>query len=118
MTQLSALVVLRPASGGELGRDQPITSATVEEALPAPEAVEQVQRYFRDQGLDVTEAYGPSFSIGGSQEQLERLLGVQLSDEALAKGAEVRPTFLPPDLSEYVQAVVFTPPPDFGPTNP
>ena len=118
MTQLSALVVLRPASGGDLGADQTITSANVEETLPAPEAVDQVRRYFQERDLEVTEAYGSSFSISAARERLEQLLGVELSDEVLAKGAEIEPGFLPPELAEHVQAVVFTPPPDFGPTAP
>ncbi len=117
MSDLSALVVLRTAAGGELGRDQPITSENVAEALPAPGAVDLARQYFQAQGLDVTVAYGPSFSISASRERLEQLLGVELSDDVLAKGAEVQPDFLPPELAAVVQAVVFTPPPDFGPTD-
>lgn len=117
MTELSALVILRPAAGGVLGQNEPTTSENVEQALPAPEAVDLARQYFRAQGLDVAEAFGPSFSISASRERLEQLLGMELSDDVLAKGAEVQPDFLPPELAAVVQAVVFTPPPDFGPTD-
>lgn len=76
-----------------------------------------MRQYFQARGVEVTEPYGPSFSIIASREELEQLLGVELSDDVLSKGLEIQPGFLPPELAEYVQAVVFTPPPDFGPTD-
>jgi len=115
--KLSAQVVLRPAGGGVLGQNEPTTSENVEQALPAPEAVDQARAYFQAQGLEVAEAFGPSFAISGSRERLEGLFGIRLSDDLLAKGAELQLDVLPPELAAVVQAVVFTPPPDFGPTD-
>ena len=116
MTELSALVVLRTAAGDELGQTGPITSENVDESLPAPKAVALALEHFRAWGFDVTPALGPSFSITAPQERFEEAFGKDLSDEALAAGLELPLESLPTEVASVVQAVLFTPAPDFGPT--
>lgn len=117
MTELSALVVLRPAGGGELGERGAITSENVDASLPAAGAVALALDHFRSRGFQVTPALGPSFSIIAPQERFEEAFGAELSEEALARGLELPLESLPTDVASVVQAVVFTPPPDFGPTD-
>ena len=118
MTMLSALVVMRPAGGGELGESGPITAETVAEAMPSDDAVWAAQTHFRGEGFEVTPAFGPSFSIVAPKERFEEAFGAELTDEALGAGLELPLEGLPPHVASVVQAVAFTPPPDFGPTDP
>jgi hypothetical protein len=121
---LSALVVLRPAPGRELGDAGPITSANVAESLPEPGAVATAQAVFSRLGFDVSAAGGPSFSITGPRSLFEEVFepleiegeAVRTSVRAARGGLELRLDRLPPDARELVQTVTFTPPPDFGPT--
>jgi hypothetical protein len=117
VTELSALVVLRPAGGGELGDQGPITSENVAASLPSERAVALATEHFRARGFEVTPAIGPSFSIVAPQERFEEVFGVKLDEQALARGLELPLESLPADLASVVQAVVITPPPDFGPTD-
>jgi hypothetical protein len=117
---LSATVLLRPAGGGSVA--DVARAETAEQMLPDPTVVERVQAYFRDTGFDVTGAVGPSFSIVGSPELFERTFATRL--EASERGGvrtregalELPLEPLPRDVTEGVEAVTFTAPPDFGPT--
>ncbi|MFL5980301.1 MAG: hypothetical protein ACJ74D_05425 [Gaiellaceae bacterium] len=114
---LSATVLLRPAGGGSAA--DYATAETADRLLPDPQAAEQAQAYFRDAGFDVTAAFGPTFSIVASRELFERtfatrLKGADREGVTTEEGAFELP--LPADLGEAVEAVTFTPPPDFGPT--
>jgi hypothetical protein len=114
---LSATVLLRPAGGGSAA--DYATVETADRLLPDPQAAEQAQAYFRDAGFDVTAAFGPTFSIVASRELFERtfatrLKGADREGVTTEEGAFELP--LPADLGEAVEAVTFTPPPDFGPT--
>jgi hypothetical protein len=117
VTELAALVVLRPAGGAELGERAPITSDTVAEAMPSPEAVTLALGYFRGRGFQVTAASGPSFSIVAPKEHFEKEFGIRLDDVTLSAGLELPVERLSAEVASAVQAVLFTPPPDFGPTD-
>jgi hypothetical protein len=117
MTDLSALVVLRPAAGGELGGRGPIISETVHESLPSADAVALALEHFRERGFEVTPPMGTSLSIVAPRDRFEKEFGVELSEEELAHGLELPLESLPPEVASVVQAVLFTPPPDFGPTD-
>jgi len=108
-TTLSALVVLRPGPHRTLGDRGPITVETIQEYLPSEEAVAATQRAFEDLGFEVSPAVGPSFSITAPR---SRFMAVFDTTDTL----ELPLDRLPADAREHVQAVTFTPPPDFGPT--
>jgi hypothetical protein len=120
--RLSAQVVLRPASG-ELSGDEPITSENVHRFLPSPEAVAETQGFFRDAGFEVANAVGNSFSIVGPLSAFERAFGERPERDGegvrvAGGGVELDPGSLPEPMRRHVRAVTFTPPPEFGPTNP
>ena len=114
---LSATVLLRPAGGGSVA--DYATAETADRLLPDPAAAEQAQAYFRAAGFEVTAAFGPSFSIVGSRELFESTFGTRLEAAerggvTTADGALELP--LPAGLGDSIEAVTFTAPPDFGPT--
>jgi hypothetical protein len=110
----AALVVLRPAGGGDV-TGEPITAATVREHQPDPQAAERARRAFADAGFEVGPLVGISFSIAGPRRLLEsRFPGF---DELEGTGAELPLDRLPADTADAVAAVVSEKPPDFGPGN-
>jgi hypothetical protein len=120
--RLAAQVVLRPASG-ELTGDEPITSENVQRFLPSPDAVAVTEAFFRDAGFEVANVVGNSFSIVGSPSAFEDAFGER--PERAGEGVRVRGGgieldlgSLPEPVRRHVAAVTFTPPPEFGPTNP
>lgn len=116
---LSATVLLRPAAGGT---HEGVTAETVERSQPDPDALERAQRFFQAAGFDVSPAFGPSFSVTASSDLFEQTFGTKLEhDETLGVkaaggGVELPLHELPPDVTDSLQAVTFTPPPAFGPT--
>jgi hypothetical protein len=124
--RLSAQVVLHPASGKLTGGEQ-ITSENVERFLPSPEAVAEASGFFRGAGFEVGDIVGTSFSIVGSPAEFERTFG-ERPERSVERGVdtvrlergglELDLGRLPGSVRRHLQAVTFTPPPDFGPTNP
>jgi hypothetical protein len=102
--EISAQVVLR-AKG-------PITAATLAENQPPRENVEAVQGLFRDAGFKLGPYVGISFSISGSKQLFERFFRTRLSE---VKSYELPLHALPKEVASVIEAVTFTPPPDFGP---
>jgi len=101
---LSALVVLRPRG----------------EFAPDPE------RYFNEQGFEVTPRIALSLSIIGPQSLFEKVFGAPLLVEGEGTtttartqtgGFELPLESLPPEVADEVEAITFTPPPAFGPTD-
>jgi hypothetical protein len=124
--RLSAQVVLRPATGDLTGGEQ-ITSENVQRFLPSHEAAAEASGFFRGAGFDVGDVVGTSFSIVGSRAEFERTFGERPErsvergvDTVRLKGGglELDLGRLPDPVRRHLQAVTFTPPPDFGPTNP
>jgi hypothetical protein len=117
--QLSATVLLRPAAGGT---HEGVTAETVERFQPDPDALERARRFFEAAGFELGPAVGPSFSITGPRELFERTFDTKLEyDETLGikasgGGVELPLHVVPPELTDSLQAVTFTPPPAFGPT--
>jgi hypothetical protein len=122
--QLSAVVLMRPAGGGTVG--EAARAATAEQLLPDPDAFAAAQALFREAGFEVVGPVGPSFSIIGSKELFERTFGTRLVGTGTGTGpggvttdegaVELPLDPLPSDLARSVQAITFTPPPAFGPT--
>jgi hypothetical protein len=117
---LTATVLLRPAGGGTVA--DVATAATADRMLPDPKAAEHVQTFFRRAGFQVTAAYGPSFSLVGPRELFERTFGTRLElhesrGVRTAEGhLELPLEPISADVRQWVEAVTFTAPPDFGPT--
>ena len=122
---LSAQVVLRPRGGGSLTGYEAITAETVGAYLPDVADAQTAAAWFAGAGFQVHELVGLGFAIVGGRSTFERAFGARLEvggDEArrMARGAEGSLALpldrLPPEVARVVQAVEFTPPPDFGPT--
>ena len=126
-TRISALVVLRPESND--AGSGPITSDVVRSYMPSRMDVEAATSFFAKQGFDVDDVVAISFSITGPRSLFEKLFGQKLEIER-RRGGEPRSvridsgalefnlSALPQNISRRLQAVTFTPPPDFGPGNP
>jgi hypothetical protein len=123
-TVLSAQVVLRPP-GGALSGHEAITSANVADYLPDPDAADTVASWFRAEGFEVRDRVGLGFAIVAPQATFERWFGpIQVSGQAWNReaaaaggGLGLSPSRIPPEVARAVQAIEFTPPPDFGPTD-
>ena len=123
---ISAQVILRPAGGGSLRDYHPITARNVHEAMPAAKSVEQATTAFRLAGFDIGAVAGASFSISAPAGRFQKALGVKLELEAgggiqcvLPNGQrsyELPLEKVPREAARVVEAITFTPPPDFGPT--
>lgn len=125
--RISALVVLRPENDD--AGSGPITSEVVDAYLPLQATVEAATSFFARRGFDVSDAVAISFSITGPRSLFEKLFGQKLEIERRRGGEpgsvrlesgslEFNLSALPQDISRNLQAVTFTPPPDFGPGNP
>jgi hypothetical protein len=123
---ISALVVLRSASGADPVAATAITSENIGSFAPAPEAAAAVARFFASHGFRVDPLVGVSFSITAPAERFSELFGVPLerrSDGAIVavqsgtETLELPLTTIPDEIRRFVSAVTFTPPPAFGPTN-
>jgi hypothetical protein len=126
-TSISALVVLRPENDN--AGSGPITSDVVRSYMPSRTDVEAATSFFAKQGFDVDDVVAISFSITGPRSLFEKLFSQKLEIER-RRGGEPRSvridsgalefnlSALPQNISRKLQAVTFTPPPDFGPGNP
>jgi hypothetical protein len=125
---MSALVVLRSASGKAPGGATAVTAENVREYLPAASSADEARRAFAAAGFEVTEVVGNSFSITAPASVFEKAFKVKLrreegkgvtaqADADADAGYEIPANKLPASLARHVAAVTFTPPPDFGPTN-
>ncbi len=102
---ISAQVVFR-AKG-------PITAATLAANQPPKEAVEAARKLFRKAGFEPGPYVGISFSILGSRSLFEQFFGTRLDK---LQGYELPLDSLPKEVAALIEAVTFTPPPDFGPS--
>jgi len=124
---VSAQVVLRSASGKRPHGRAVITSENIGEYLPSPETAQACRTAFAAQGFQVGDVLGNSFAITAPRETFERLFKTTLRSRAGGgvesvgpgdRGSEELPlNTLPQDIAQFVEAVTFTPPPDFGPAN-
>jgi hypothetical protein len=100
---LSAAITLRAADGSRLGDSGPITSATVLEHAPAPEAIATTEGWFRGHGFDVDSTFANSFSITGPPTTFDSVFGT--SDDA----ALILPLDrLPDEIGSLIDTISFT----------
>lgn len=100
---LSAAITLRAADGSRLGDAGPITSATVLEHVPAPDAVSTSEDWFRSHGFEVDSTFANSFSITGPATAFDSAFGT--SDEAQLILPLDR---LPEEIGRLIDTVSFT----------
>ena len=123
---VSAQVVLRSASGKAVTGQDAITSENVRDYMPSPETFNAAAQTFRAAGFEVSAAGPTGFSITAPVETFEKVFKTRLQtgeggakavrkDESTAFELSLRG--LPTEISRYVEAVTFTPPPEYGPTN-
>jgi subtilase family serine protease len=124
---VSAQVILRPASGKSVTGQEAITSENIRDYMPSKEAFDAAVQAFTEAGFEVSAAGPTGFSISAPAKTFEKVFGTRLrsdeggSFESVGKDEsasyELPLRGLSEDVSQYVEAVTFTPPPDFGPTN-
>lgn len=122
---ISAQVILRPSGGRVIDGTVVITAINLAEFAPSPSDVSLATTRFRSMGFDVGPIVGVSFSITGTVRTFERALGTRIrrrkddDHEFVVKnkpiGRELSGDRLPERIRTFVQAIVFPPPPDFGP---
>lgn len=100
---LSAAITLRAADGSRLGDAGPITSATVLEHAPAPEAISTTESWFRSHGFDVDSTFANSFSITGTPDAFDAVFGTS-DDEQLILPLDR----LPDEIGRLIDTVSFT----------
>lgn len=114
----SAQVILRPASG-RAAREGTITAATIGEYIPDPEKAEHIRRLFQELGFDTGEIVGNSFAITAPVARFEKVFDTKLGPKNTRadRGYELPLDALESTITGAVEAITFTPPPDFGPTD-
>ena len=110
MSELTLLVVLRPASGAPLPAGG-LTSATLSAGAPDPQDAARVREHLAGRGFELGPLVGISFSITGTRELARDVFG-----EVPAAGA-VSLERLPEDVRRRVLAIEAEAPPDFGPSS-
>ena len=124
---VSAQVILLSASGKSVTGQEAITAENVQDFMPSRESFATAARSFQEAGFEVS-APGPTgFSITAPADLFEKFFKTRLrreesgavkaqrKDESTAFELPLRA--LPRELAQLVEAVTFTPPPDFGPGN-
>jgi hypothetical protein len=123
---VSAIVLLRPASGERIGGASQITAETLPRYLPAKDSAERARAYFLQRGFDVSALSGISFNITGGVERFEQEFGVEIDlTEGYPRVTLDAGTFayelplgrLPVSLRDVIEAVTFEEPAEmFGGT--
>jgi subtilase family serine protease len=124
---VSAQVILRPASGKSVTGQEAITSDNIRDYMPSPESFQAVASEFAAAGFEVSAAGPTGFSITAPAGTFEKFFGTRLQAterggvESVGKdkstSLELPLRGIPKGLSHHIEAVTFTPPPDFGPTS-
>jgi hypothetical protein len=123
---VSAQVVLRSESGKSIRGNVPVTSQNLKDYLPSPETAKKVAQAFTENGFTVGSLVGNSFPITAPVDIFEKVFKTRLGQDKrgaiLATSRDQAADFelplgaLAKEISDYIEAVTFTPPPDFGPT--
>jgi len=125
---ISAQVALKSASGKTYNERTAITAENIAAYAPSADTVTEAGAGFKRAGFEVGNMVGNSFSITAPKGTFEKFFKIKLEADdrggVKIKGTETTPgeyelplKALPPDLSRYVAAVTFSPPPDFGPSS-
>jgi hypothetical protein len=110
MTDATALVLLRPASGRTITGETRITAQNLREYAPDPSGAEAVAEALRSAGFATGPVGGISLSATGPPELFERYFGTpvrQAGDGSWITGDGGRELPVPAELSGAVHAVTF-----------
>lgn len=117
---VTALVLLRPASGEQITGRTPITADTLARYAPEPADADRVARGFREAGFEVGPVGGISLAVTAPRALFEDFFGVRvalspdggwvLGDEAVGDRRDVPLNRLPQDMAARVLAVTFDEP--------
>lgn len=122
---ISAQVVLRSASGKSIRGQPAISTRNLKDYLPSAETIHTVTTAFAAAGFEVSPVVGISFAITAPVSTFEKVFKRRILSDARggirAEGEgqvpeELPVQSLPREIAERIEAVTFTPPPDFGPT--
>jgi hypothetical protein len=124
---VSAQVILRPASGKSVTGQEAITSENIRDYMPSPESFQAAAQAFSAAGFEVSAAGPTGFSITAPASTFETFFNTRLRKQerggVMAMRKDESASFelplraIPREVSQFVEAVTFTPPPDFGPTS-
>jgi subtilase family serine protease len=118
---ISAQVIMYTANGEVIDYQKTITAENIINFVPDPKMVSSVSNIFRTNGFDTGPVVGISFSITAKVSTFEKFLHVLIQPhkdggfEFMDKRRELTGEKLPKVLQNYVQAIVFPRPIDFGP---
>jgi hypothetical protein len=124
---ISAQLVIRSASGKST-KGEAVTTANIADFLPSAEVASRVLSLLSKLGFQVGNVVGNSVSITAPVRTFEKVFKVRVGKTrkgaivGIPKGgragrSELPLSVLPKEVRELVEAVTFTPPPDFGPTS-
>ena len=118
--QVTALVLLRSASGEAVTGETPITTETLARYAPSAEDADHVARSFRDAGFEVGPAFGISLTVTAPRGLVEDYFGTPVAraadggwvatEDAESGVRELPLSGLPPDVTALVSAVTFDEP--------
>ncbi len=117
---LSAMVIVRAASGRRLSDSGAIDAASLPEHVAAPADVVAVQKVYAAQGFEVGPYVGISFSITARRSQFETAFAVKLkvgrdgavtvSRQGKSLGIELPLDELRASVRDVIETITFTPP--------
>lgn len=123
---ISAQVVLRSASGKSIRDQTAISTKNIKDYLPSAADIQAVTTAFARAGFEVSPVVGISFAITAPVSIFEKVFqtriqrdargGIKATRTGQAATQELPLQSLPNEITERIEAVTFSPPPDFGPT--
>jgi hypothetical protein len=119
---ISAEVLLRSATGHKIGPDTIINAENLNLFTPPPDAYAVASGIFRSLGFEVGPLTGISFSITAAVSNFENIYKTLLRFDrkggvrTAAGKLELDTATLPAKASALIQSIVFSEPPDFGPS--
>lgn len=122
---VSAQVVLRPAAGQPVTDPLRLTAESIQDFMPDTEALSKALGYFAGEGFETGVAVGNNFSITAPARVFEKFFKVDLNFSRKKGIIYFRPdgtaaselplSELSGEIAEMLIAIVFVPPPEFGP---
>jgi hypothetical protein len=111
---VSAQVLMKAATRAPI-RDQRITSENIASLAPSRPELDAAVAALGRAGLEIGPVVGSSFSITAPRSTFDRVFGTHLTD---ALPEELPLGRLPATVRSTIEAITFSPPPDFGPGHP
>ena len=115
---ISAEVILKSNSGRSMvSSEVPITSENIEEFRLSVQVINYVTRYLKQLGFAVS-SNGLTLTIEGEKSLFEKVFKIKLTMEKKGGTARIRVSLnkepsIPDNLTEVVEKIVFTPPPEY-----